>query len=102
VRARSRTASAAADPQFARLLDRLMIACIPPREGFAKYPRRHDLLGFYFLLSLIAFGVIARWFIQNDKLAPGEHTIGILRMKDAIPNDTAPIGKVKQSADMLK
>ena len=37
--------------------------------------------GLFYLLSLIAFGVITVWFIQNDELAPGERTTGLLRMK---------------------
>lgn len=37
--------------------------------------------GFYYLLGLIAFCVIVYWFIQNDKVPPGEPTKGILRMR---------------------
>jgi hypothetical protein len=41
--------------------------------------------GIYFLLSLIGFGVIVFWYVQNDGLAPGEPTKGLLRMRDAPP-----------------
>jgi hypothetical protein len=38
--------------------------------------------GIYFLLFLVAVGVVLRWFVQNDRLQPGESIKGILRMKD--------------------
>jgi hypothetical protein len=45
--------------------------------------------GLYYLLALVGFGFIANWFIQNDRLPPGEPTKGLLRMKptaDDAPN----------------
>jgi hypothetical protein len=41
--------------------------------------------GIYYLLSLIFFGVIVYWYIQNDQLRPGEPTKGLLRMRHTIP-----------------
>jgi hypothetical protein len=40
--------------------------------------------GIYYVLSLIAFWIIARWFVQNDRRGAGERTIGLLRMSDEI------------------
>lgn len=40
--------------------------------------------GIYYVLSLIAFWIIAHWFVQNDRRGAGEHTIGVLRMPDEI------------------
>jgi hypothetical protein len=39
------------------------------------------LQGIYYLLSLIAFGVIVRWLIENDQRPPGDRTTGLLRMR---------------------
>ncbi len=39
--------------------------------------------GIYYLLTLIAIGVVIRWFIQNDRIKPGERTTGILSMDRA-------------------
>jgi hypothetical protein len=36
--------------------------------------------GLYYLLTLIVVGLVIRWYAQNDRLAPGEPTKGILRM----------------------
>ena len=58
------------------------------------------LQGIYYLLSLIAFGVIAMWFMQNDRLPPGERTKGFLRMKDAISADADMGKKAERSADV--
>jgi hypothetical protein len=38
--------------------------------------------GIYYVLSLIAFWIIVRWFVQNDRRAAGERTIGLLCMSD--------------------
>jgi hypothetical protein len=58
--------------------------------------------GLYYLCSLIAFGIIAMWVIRNDRLAPGEHTTGLLRMKDVIPgNDHAGTAE-EPSADVRR
>jgi hypothetical protein len=56
--------------------------------------------GIYYLLSLIALGVVIRWVVINDRLQPGEPTKGLLRMKDPLPQSGAapapsrPNGKV--------
>jgi hypothetical protein len=59
--------------------------------------RRLLVQGIYYLLSLIAFGVIAKWFMESDGLAPGERTKGFLRMNDAPP--PTQIRQVQPSAD---
>jgi hypothetical protein len=55
------------------------------------------LQGLYYLLTLVAFGVIAFWLLQNDKLPANEPTVGLLRMKDAISKEMEDA--VKQSSD---
>ena len=55
--------------------------------------------GIYYLLSLVAFGVIVIWFIQNDRLLPGERTTGFLRMKD-VTSGEVDAKKAERSADM--
>lgn len=60
------------------------------------------LQGIFFLLSMFAFGVIAAWLIQNDRLPPGEHTIGLLRMTDAVPHDANTRKKATRQAEMPK
>jgi hypothetical protein len=58
------------------------------------------LSGVFYLLALIAFGVIAMWFMQNDRRAPGERTIGLLRMKDTIPGELNTKEATERSADL--
>jgi len=48
------------------------------------------LQGLFYLLTLIAFGVVVAWVIQNDNLAPGEPTIGLLRLRNAVLTKTNP------------
>lgn len=43
--------------------------------------------GAYYLLSIIAIGVIIWWFITNDDRGDGAPTIGLLRMQE--PKGTA-------------
>ena len=57
------------------------------------------MLGLYFLLSLVAFGIICIWLVQNDDLGPGERTTGILRMKDTIPDAAEPRRGARQLPD---
>ncbi len=48
--------------------------------------------GLYYLLTIIALGVVMRWYIRNDGVGPGERTTGILSM------DRPPPGETKRSA----
>ena len=57
--------------------------------------------GIYYLLSLIAFGVIVGWLMRNDRLPPGEPTTGFLRMKDALGGEADAKNAAPRSADML-
>ena len=43
--------------------------------------------GVYYLLSIIAIGVIIWWFVINDGRGDGAPTIGLLRMRE--PKETA-------------
>ncbi|HUZ72213.1 MAG TPA: hypothetical protein VMU87_04450 [Stellaceae bacterium] len=36
--------------------------------------------GLYYLLTIIAIGVVMRWYIRNDGIGPGDRTTGILSM----------------------
>jgi hypothetical protein len=45
--------------------------------------------GLYFLLTLVAFVIVALWLMQNDPLPPGGRTTGLLRMTGANPQDAA-------------
>ena len=58
--------------------------------------RRTNLQGLFYLLTLIAFGVVAAWVIQNENLAPGEYTIGLLRLKNAVSIKTNPLPRQAQ------
>lgn len=39
------------------------------------------LQGIYYMLGLIAIGLVIRWFVQNDGIGPGERTTGLFRME---------------------
>jgi hypothetical protein len=41
--------------------------------------------GLYYLLSIVAVGVVIRWFMQNDGRDESEPTVGILSMLE--PSD---------------
>jgi hypothetical protein len=41
-----------------------------------------DMDGVFFLLSVIAIGLIMHWVVQNDKAGPSEPTRGLLAMDD--------------------
>lgn len=45
--------------------------------------------GVFFLLSVIAVGLIMWWVIQNDKVGPTEATHGLLAMDDAPADEKA-------------
>jgi hypothetical protein len=47
-----------------------------------------NLQGLFYLLSLIAFAVIAVWFIQNDDVAPTGRTTGLLRLRTVAADET--------------
>jgi len=46
--------------------------------------------GVFFLLSVIAVGLIMWWVIQNDKVGPTEATHGLLAMGDPVPEQQQP------------
>ncbi len=39
--------------------------------------------GVYFLLSIIAVGLVMWWTIKNDRAGPGDETHGLFAMRDA-------------------
>jgi hypothetical protein len=41
------------------------------------------LQGIFYLLGLIGFGVIIAWYVANERLKPGEPTVGLLRMRES-------------------
>ena len=61
--------------------------------------------GVYYLLSIVAVFVVFIWYIQNDGLAEGEPTRGLLAMKEPeIPSsdqDAKERHKAGQSANHL-
>lgn len=58
--------------------------------------------GIYFLLSLVAFGIICMWFVQNDDLTPGKRTTGLLRVKTNVSHADDPRGEAKPATKILK
>ena len=48
--------------------------------------------GIYYVLSIVAVFIVFVWYIQNDSLAEGEPTRGLLAMKEptADPTDEDP------------
>ena len=62
--------------------------------------RRYVLQSLFYVLSLVGFGVIALWLMQNDRLPAGERTIGLLRMRDTISPNANTRTKTKLSADV--
>lgn len=57
----------------------------PKLQKFRETMEGSRMSGLYFLFSLIGFGVIAIWYIQNDKKPIGGATRGLLRMKERRP-----------------
>jgi hypothetical protein len=41
------------------------------------------LNGIFYLFGLIGFGVIVAWYVANERLKPGEPTVGVLRMRES-------------------
>lgn len=48
--------------------------------------------GVFFLLSVVAIGLVMWWAIQNEGVAPDEPTTGLFAMDDKEPPATRPRG----------
>ena len=49
--------------------------------------------GIYYLLTLLAVGVVVHWYIRNDGVGPGERTKGILSMDSPVSDQAQASNK---------
>ena len=52
--------------------------------------------GIYYLLTIVALGLVMHWYIRNDGVGPGERTTGLLSMDPPAANETARGGRFGQ------